>query len=66
MDKLRRNSKSTARGIARSAKKEKKPSRFYIIRKLGEYLQGVENHDPRTLEELAAALDVELQFIKWP
>ena len=64
MDKLRRNPKSTARGIARSAKKEKKPSRFYIIRKLGEYLQGVENHDPRTLEELAAALDVELQFIK--
>eukprot|EP00944_MAST-04C_sp_MAST-4C-sp1_P011048 g11048.t1 len=60
MDKLRRNPKSTAR----SAKREKKPSRFYIIRKIGEHLQGVENHDPRTLEELAEALGFELQYIK--
>ena len=64
MDKLRRHPKSTARDAPRSAKREKKPSRFYIIRKLGEYLQAVENHDPRTLEELAVALGVELQYIK--
>ena len=67
MDKLRRFPKSGGNrgGHKRSSALPKKPeeSKFYTIRKIGEYLQEVVNHDPRTLDELAAALKFELPYV---